>query len=106
MKSVKIISFSPTGTTRKVLEGIAQGLAVERVEHLDLTPVRARTGVIRELDASLALIGTPVYMGRVPIQVVEPLRGIKAAGVPAVVVVVYGNRAFEDALLELKGIAE
>lgn len=106
MKSVKIISFSPTGTTLKVLEGIAQGLGVQTVEHLDMTPARARTGVIRELDGSLALIGTPVYMGRVPIQAVEPLRTIKAAGAPAVVVVVYGNRAFEDALLELKGIVE
>jgi ferredoxin len=106
MKSAKIISFSPTGTTRRVLEGIAQGLAAQTVEHLDLTPARARTGTIRELDRSLALIGTPVYAGRVPIQAAEALSTIKTAGAPAILVVVYGNRAYEDALLELKGIVE
>jgi ferredoxin len=106
MKSAKTISFSPTGTTRRVLEGIAQGLAVEMAEYLDLTSARMRAGTIRELDEGLTLIGTPVYAGRVPIQAAEALRMIKAAGAPAVLVVVYGNRAYEDALLELKGIVE
>ena len=106
MKSVKIISFSPTGTTRRVLAGIARRLAVGKVEYLDLTSARARTGMILDLGEELTLIGTPVYTGRVPIQVVEALRKIKVAGAPAVLVVVYGNRAYEDALLELKEIAE
>ncbi len=106
MKSAKTISFSPTGTTRRVLEGIAQGLAVQMTEYLDLTSARTRAGTIRELDEGLTLIGTPVYAGRVPIQAAEALRMIKAAGAPAVLVVVYGNRAYEDALLELKGIVE
>jgi len=105
MKSVRMVFFSPTGTTRRVLEGIAQGVNAETVEHLDLTPARARTGTVREIDAGLALIGVPVYRGRVPIQAAEALRTIKASGAPAVLVVVYGNRAYEDALLELKGIA-
>jgi ferredoxin len=106
MKSVKTIFFSPTGTTRRVLQGIAQGLAVMTQEHFDLTSARTRTGAIRELDEGLTLIGTPVYAGRVPVQAAEGLRMIKAAGAPAVLVVVYGNRAYEDALLELKRIAE
>jgi len=106
MKSVRIISFSPTGTTRRVLEAIAQGLAVQTVEHLDLTRARARKGAIRELDESLTLIGTPVYTGRVPVQAAHALRAIKAPGGPAVFVVVYGNRAYDDALLELKEIVE
>jgi ferredoxin len=106
MKSLRIISFSPTGTTRRVLEGIAQGLAFKRVEHLDLTYKRARTGAIRDIDEDLALIGTPVYVGRVPVQAAEALRSIRAVGSPAVFVVVYGNRAYDYALLELKGIVE
>jgi ferredoxin len=106
MKSVNTIFFSPTGTTRKVLEGIAQGLAFETVQYLDLTPAKARAGTIPELDGDLALIGIPVYSGRVPVQAAEALRTIKAAGIPAVLVAVYGNRAYEDALLELKVIAE
>ena len=82
MKSVKIISFSPTGTTRKVLEGIAQGLAVQMVELLDLTLTRARTGTIREFGGSLSLIGTPAYGGRVPIQVVEAVAYDQGRGSP------------------------
>ena len=105
MKSVRIIYFSPTGTTRRVLEGIAQGLAVQTIEHIDLTSAGARRGTIREFDEGLTLIGTPVYTGRVPVQAADALHAIKTAGAPAVLVVVYGNRAYEDALLELKGIA-
>ena len=104
MKSVRIISFSPTGTTRKVLEGIAAGLDVQTVERLDLTPASARTLPRRDLDDTLALIGAPVYAGRVPIQAAEALRNVKTPGAPAILVVVYGNRAYEDALLELKTI--
>jgi ferredoxin len=61
---------------------------------------------VRELDAEVTLIGTPVYGGRIPLQVAEALRMIRAVGAPALVVVVYGNRAYEDALLELKEIVE
>ena len=89
-----------------MLEGIAQGLAVRTIDRLDLTPAKARTGPARELDASLTLIGTPVHSGRVPIPAAEALRALKAARGPAVLVVVYGNRAYDDALLELREIAE
>ncbi len=37
IKNVKLIYFSPTGTTRKVLEGVANGIAVEDVGHIDVT---------------------------------------------------------------------
>ena len=56
----------------------------------------------REFAADeLAVIAAPVFGGRVPALSVERLRGITAHGTPAVVVAVYGNRAYEDALLEL-----
>lgn len=79
-------------------------MAIETAKHIDLTLARART--VRDFDAEFALIGTPVYGGRVPFQAAQALRMVKAAGTPAVLVVVYGNRAYEDALLELKGIVE
>lgn len=101
---MKSIFFSPTGTTRRILETIVQGMAIETAKHIDLTLARART--VRDFDAEFALIGTPVYGGRVPFQAAQALRMVKAAGTPAVLVVVYGNRAYEDALLELKGIVE
>lgn len=105
MKSVRIIYFSPTGTTRKAVEAIAQGVEAENVEVLDLTRADARRYVRPATDSELVIIGVPVYTGRVPFQAVEVLQRMEARGTPAVIVVVYGNRAYEDALLELSNIA-
>ena len=104
--SLKLVYFSPTQTTKKVVESIAQGFQVDTVEHLDLTSPETIKGGFAELHDELAIIGAPVYGGRVPIDAVHRLRQLKADDTPAVVVVVYGNRAYEDALLELKTLAE
>ena len=47
----------------------------------------------------------PVYAGRVPALAVERLKGVKANGAKCVIVAVYGNRAYEDALLEMQDVA-
>ncbi len=105
MNSATIICFSPTGSTRKVLESIAQGTGIGRLERIDLTPPAAAERRPPELRETLAIIGCPVYGGRVPVDAVSRLRGIEGNGAPAAVVVVYGNRAYEDALVELRDLA-
>jgi ferredoxin len=104
--TAQLIYFSPTRTTQRILTGIAQGIDVGDVIHLDLTPpgVRGRTFEVGE--ETIALLGAPVYGGRLPKVAVERLYCLRGNGTPAVLVVVYGNRAFEDALLELRDIAE
>jgi ferredoxin len=104
-ETVKLIYFSPTQTTKKVLQGIAQGMSVGRIEHLDLTPPQAETQLFDELADELTILGAPVYAGRLPVEAVRRLRRLKAREASAVLVVVYGNREFEDALLELKDLA-
>jgi len=104
INSARLIYFSPTRTTRKVIECIAQGAQFATVEHLDLTPPDARTQNIVEVHDELAIIGSPVYNGRVPVDAVSRLLRLKGYGTPAVLVVMYGNRAFEDALLELSDL--
>lgn len=100
-----LVYFSPTQTTKKVLESIAQGMQAGVVSYVDLTP--PVTTPTFSLDAStVAIIGAPVYGGRLPEVAVERLRRLRGNGTPAVLVVVYGNRAFEDALLEMKNVAE
>jgi ferredoxin len=80
-------------------------MPVEKVEQIDLTPPDAQTRELDELkDGQLAIIGTPVYAGRIPPQATGRLQRLKANGTPAVVVVLYGNREYEDALLELNNI--
>lgn len=105
INTVKLIYFSPTQTTRKVIEGIAQGIRIVAVEHVDLTPPDARTQKLPEMHDELAIIGSPVYSGRLPTDAVSRLQRLKGNGAPAVIVVVYGNRAYEDALLELRDLA-
>ena len=50
---------------------------------------------------TLAVLAVPVYGGRVPEPALERIRACRGNGTPAVLAAVYGNREFEDALLEL-----
>jgi ferredoxin len=104
MHPVRLLYFSPTGTTRKVLQAIAGGLGVDKPTHIDLTLPRTRTGKGRKIQGGLAIIGVPVYTGRIALEAVRRLQRFKAHDTPAVIVVVYGNREYEDALLELQNI--
>ena len=103
--SAALIYFSPTRTTRKIIESIAQGVRIPRVEHVDLTPPEALTREYAGMHDELAIIGSPVYGGRLPTEMVSRFRRLKGNGTPAVIVAVYGNRAYEDALLELRNLA-
>lgn len=105
INSAKLIYFSPTQTTRKVAEGISQGLQVVDVEALDLTTHDAEIEKPQRGYEDLAIIGSPVYSGRLPAVAVSRFRKLQGNGAPAVIVVVYGNRAYEDALLELRDVA-
>ena len=93
-----IAHFSPTGGTKKVADAIAAGFRTPVVE-MDLTKVDS-TVILGENDALMAVL--PVYAGRVPQISLERLSALKANGQKAVAVVVYGNREFDDALLETK----
>jgi ferredoxin len=100
-----LIYFSPTRTTEKVLEAIARGVGSPSVKRVDLTPPDARTRELHVVRDGLAIIGAPVYGGRIPREAESRLGRVRADGVPAAVVAVYGNREYEDALLELRDIA-
>ena len=102
--SLKLVYFSPTGTTKKVVREIARGIHPGTVEELDITRPGARIQPLQTSEKELLIIGVPVYMGRVPALSVEWLHAIQAHNTPAVCVVVYGNRAYDDALLELNDI--
>ena len=104
IESVKLVYFSPTGTTNAVLQGIARGINTGNVELRDITRPDERKEPLHASEKELLILGVPVYMGRVPALVTEWLPSFQAENTPAVCVVVYGNRAYEDALLELKDI--
>lgn len=105
-KKVTLMYFSPTGTTKKTLENIAKGLETEKIEHLDLTDFDKRWERRTFENDELVIFGMPVYLGRMAPPAKEIFNRTVANDTPCVPIVVYGNRAYEDALLELKDGAE
>lgn len=101
LENVDVVSFSPTGTTHKVVAAIAKNVAQNIQTNIDLTFVNKNTSETIFLTADIVVIGAPVYKGRLPEEAVDRLQKIKGNGQPAVVVAVYGNREFDDALVEL-----
>lgn len=105
IESLKVVYFSPTGTTRRIVEKIARVLGRNRVETIDFTKPGGRNQKLETSENDLLVIGIPVYYGRVQPNAAEwLLNNIEAHNTPAVCIVVYGNRAYEDAMLELKDI--
>lgn len=102
--SVQMVIFSPTGTTRRIAYAVASGLHVAHIDCFDLTPPSADTQKHQVKNDVLTIIGCPVYAGRIPAVASSRLKKIRGGGAPAVIVVVYGNRAYEDALLELRDV--
>jgi ferredoxin len=104
VQSLKLVCFSPTGTTKAIIQGVARGINQSTVELIDITKPDARKQQLQTSENELLVVAVPVYMGRVPELLNEWLHAIKALNTPAVCIVVYGNRNHDNALLELKDI--
>ena len=98
------IIFSPTGGTRRVSEILCHGMGVESVV-TDLCVKSDDIQMPNIHEDDLAVIAMPVYAGRVPALAVERLRMVKPNSAKCVVVAVFGNRAYDDALLEMQDVA-
>ncbi|CCO23694.1 4Fe-4S binding protein [Maridesulfovibrio hydrothermalis] len=98
---LKLICFSPTRTTRKVLDAIAEGIEADSVEVIDVSRLESIPDTYECADDDLVIIGVPVYYGRVPVPAVKRFATLKGSGGAVVPVVVYGNRDYDDALIEL-----
>ena len=98
------IFFSPTGTTRKVLSSVSQGINADEIIGYDLTPPEKRDNFQLTLDREdgLVLLGVPVYEEHVPDLIWDALNRIEANGQPIVLIAVYGNIGFGLSLKELE----
>jgi len=100
LKKVKLVYFSPTGTGKKTVNAIAEGIGYD-ADAIDLTPPNSSQTSHKLGKDDLAIFAVPVYGGRVPQTAIDRLQNITGDGTAAVLVAIYGNRAIEDALLEL-----
>jgi len=103
------VFFSATGTTEKIVTRVAGTIAAElgvERQTYDFTLPGAREKVPSFSAADLVVFETPVYAGRNPNVLVKYIETIRGNGALAVPVVVFGNRNYDDALIELRDLLE
>lgn len=98
--TAQVIYFSPTHTSEKIAKSIAKGTGIENIKEKDLTCDLSNTPVI--MNEQVVIISVPVYAGRVAPIALERIKRLKGENTPAILAVVYGNRDYEDALVELR----
>lgn len=105
VKKVWAVYFSGTGTTKKTVDRIAHRLAEALgtdCEVYDYTLPAARRQELTIPSGDVAVVGCPTYAGRVPNLLMPYLRDmVHGEGALAVPVVLFGNRNYDDALMEL-----
>ena len=90
--------FSPTGGTAKVADIVCGALAasVQKIDLADKTLTDLATPA-----TDLIVVAAPVFVGRIPAFCMDKLCTLRGEGKCAVTLAVYGNRDYDDALLEL-----
>lgn len=111
IERIHLVFFSPVFHTRAIVRILGTKAAEEL--HLPEAPIEHDVTDSAQADLSLSfgpqdlvILAAPVYGGRIPTPAAQRLLQCQGRKTPAVLVVSYGNRAFEDSLLELKDIAE
>lgn len=94
---MEVYYFSPTGGTKKVSDIFAAAVGKDAVWH-DLRDKQTPT---EQPQGELIIVAAPVFAGRIPSVVREKIKTLAGEGKQAVTIAVYGNRAYEDALLEM-----
>ena len=110
IKKIWAAAFSPTGGTEHVVSLLAEemgkclGLPVHRIS---FTLPEERKKKYTFTGEDLLILGTPVYAGRIPNKILPDVdSGFEGNHTPAVAVSVFGNRSFDDALMELSLLLE
>ena len=109
MRKIYGMYFSGTDTTKKIGEFLADRLSqyLQGEKRIyDFTLPAARKGYPEFTEDDIVVFGTPVIAGRVPNVLLPYLRTIRGNQAAAVPVVLYGNRNYDDALIELRDLLE
>ena len=108
IRRVHAVYFSGTGTTEKTVRRIAAQAAQQlgaELSAMDFTPPQARQETLHFAPEELVIFGVPTYAGRVPNVLLPFLKErVQGGGALAAAVVLFGNRNFDDSLIELRDI--
>lgn len=105
MGKIYSIVFSPTGGTKKAADMIAETAGMN-VTEIDLTDRTLDFSKYSFEEEDVCIVSVPSYGGRVPNLTVARLQQMKGNGAAAVLVVVYGNRHYDDTFAELQDVLE
>lgn len=101
--TVRAVFFSPTHTTGSIVQEVTKALAAPlaaKIETVGFTLPDERPIDVSCEAGDVLVLGFPVYAGRVPELVVNEIARLSGGGAQAVAVGLYGNRDYDDALLE------
>ncbi len=104
MRVVELI-FSPTGGTEKVAHIISRRWS-DQTKTIDLSDPEAGLTKCEIKKEDMVLIAMPSFGGRAPAVAIERLKQIAGNGASCTLVCVYGNRAYEDTLVEMEDAAK
>lgn len=100
-----LILFSPTGGTEKTAKILCSSLS-PNIKVIDLAETGLKPVNLPSSEDAVAVVAMPSYGGRVPGLAAERLKTVRAEGMPCVLLCVYGNRAYEDTLVEMEDLAK
>ena len=110
ISKVHAVFFSPTGNAKKVICTVADAVGTALgvpVAYDDFTLPQARQETRSYGPGDLVIFGTPTYAGRIPNKLLPFVQsGFQGNGALAVPVAVFGNRSYDNALMELRNELE
>lgn len=102
LRELTTLYFSPTGTSRRIAEAVADGIRLSNDIGYQCRDITFEAAPQREFPSDALLVAAvPVYGGHPAPLALERMKELRGHDTPAVVVVVYGNRAFDHAATEL-----
>ena len=105
ISKVTEVFFSPTYSTERIVRLIGEAWE-ETHQEIDLSRI-PKEGEVHEFGAQdLVIFGVPSYGGRVPAPAAERFRNLKGQKTPIILLTAFGNRDYDDTLLEMKDLAE
>lgn len=97
------VFFSATDTTRRSVHFICQGLGAQADTSINIADLKEIS--FPDLSADdVVVVASPVYSGRLPGEVSDALKHLHGNNAVSIAVAVFGNRDYDDALLELTDI--
>jgi len=104
IETIQFLYFSPTGTTRRTVEAIAEGTGLRIADPINLTLPAPREEWNGSTQGDILLVGVPVYSGTIPSHTLDPFHRLEGNGRWAIPVAVYGVRSAEDTVGQLSGL--